>query len=123
MTGIISYVKNSPSYNIIPAWRYDCHTMRAQKNVERGMFPQHVRRNGDVQWPARSPDLFASTSFGSTLKVKCPQLCLGPQANTEEISVTPEEIMRGALGKPSSMTEKVLEKWWKAFQRRTFLKY
>ena len=64
-----------------------------------------------------------STSFGSTLKVKCPQLCLGPQANTEEISVTPEEIMRGALGKPSSMTEKVLEKWWKAFQRRTFLKY
>jgi len=45
------------------------------------MFPQHFRRNGDVQWPARSPDLFASTSFVGTLKVQCPQLCLGPQAN------------------------------------------
>jgi hypothetical protein len=91
------------------------------KDVERGMFPQHVRRNGDVQWPARSPDLFASTSFGGTLKVKCLQLFLGPQANTEEISVIPEEIMRRALVKPSSMTEKVLEKWRKAFRRRIFI--
>jgi hypothetical protein len=120
MTGFISYVKNSPSNNTIPAWRYDCRTMRAPKNVERGMFPQHVRRNGEVQWPARSPGLFVSTSFGATLKVKCPQLFLGPQANTEEISVIPEEIMRRALGKPSIMTEKVLEKWRKAFQRRIF---
>jgi len=81
MTGIISYVENSCPYNIIPAWRYDCHTMRASKNVERGIFPQHVRRNGDVQWPASSPDLFASASFVGTLKVQCPQLCIGPRAN------------------------------------------
>ena len=72
MTVIISYVENSSPYNVIPAWRYDCHTMRASKNVERGMFPQHVRRNGHVQWPARSPDLFASTSFGGTLKSTVP---------------------------------------------------
>jgi hypothetical protein len=69
-------------------------------NVERGMFPQHVKRNGDVQWPARSPDLFAPTSFGGTLKVQYPHLGRGLQANTEEISATPEETMRPALRKP-----------------------
>ena len=48
-------------------------------NVERAMFPQHVKRNNDVQWPARSPDLFAFTLFGGTLERKCPQLSGGPR--------------------------------------------
>jgi len=88
---IISYVENSSPYNTIPAWRYDCHTMRASKNVERGMFPQHVRRNGDVQWPARSPDLFASTSFGGTLKVVSSTLSRASSKQTRKKSRWPQK--------------------------------
>jgi hypothetical protein len=87
----ISYVENSSPYNIIPAWRYDCHTMRPSKNVERGMFPQHVRRNGDVQWPARSTDLFASTSFGGTLKVVSSTLSRASSKQTRKKSRWPQK--------------------------------
>jgi hypothetical protein len=31
MAGITSYVENSSPYNIIPAWRYECYTMRHQR--------------------------------------------------------------------------------------------
>jgi hypothetical protein len=50
-------------------------------------FPQHaISQNGDVQWPARSPNLAARVCFfRGKEKIK--------QKIREEISAIPEEIM------------------------------
>jgi hypothetical protein len=40
------------------------HTSRVSINVVRNLFPNHViSKNGDIPWPARSPDLSASDFF------------------------------------------------------------
>lgn len=41
-----------------------CHTSHASMNVLRCLFPNRViSKNGDIQWPARSPDLSACDYF------------------------------------------------------------
>lgn len=78
--------------------------------VKREIFPQHVVTwNGKVQWPARSPDLFESTFFWGTLKVKCAPLNGVPHAsNMEAISAIPQEILRRVLGNLKAWLEQCL---------------
>jgi hypothetical protein len=47
------------------------HTSRVSMNVMRNFFPNHViSKNGDIPWPARSPDLAACDFFlGGVLKI------------------------------------------------------
>ena len=48
------------------------HTARATMNMLGTVFPEHVvSQNGNVQWPARSPDLQPVTIFcGVALRLK-----------------------------------------------------
>ena len=39
------------------------HTTRATLNMLGTVFPEHVSQNGNLQWPARSPDLTACNYF------------------------------------------------------------
>jgi len=80
------------------------HTARASMNVLREMFPQHViSRDGNVPWPARSPDLSACDYFlwgylkSRVFTSKPRTIAELKQSIKEEIAAIPEQMTRRVM--------------------------